>query len=214
MPLPQNQAQYIREVFIGEDPLLDALRQDMQRAGLPGWEIEPGNRRVLEILVKAISACRIIEIGTLGGYSAIAMARMLPPDGQLITIEANRRYAEFAREWVEKAGLAQVIQVWEGYALDLLPRAAEQGSFDVCFIDADKTNELSYLDWALENVRVGGLIIAHNAFGYGLLPGMLRHGMSAAGTTHAFNQRLADSPRTLATILPVGDGLAVALVTN
>ena len=208
----QSQLEYVRRVFIRDDPLLDALQADMQRDGLPGWEIEPENRRVLEILVKALDARRIVEIGTLGGYSAIAMARMMPPDGELITIEANARYAAFAQRWVERAGLADIVQVRVGRALDVLPQIVERGPFDLCFIDADKANELEYLDWALENVRVGGMIVAHNAFGYGTLPDALWHGLSSAGITHAFNRRLADSPRTLATILPVGDGMAVAVL--
>lgn len=202
---------YMQDLFGKEDVVLQAVRQDSLAQGLPAIQIEPESGRILQFLLRAIGARRVVEIGTLGGYSGIWLARALPEDGCLISLEVDPERAEFARAAFERAGLGDRTQVRLGHALDSLPALSAEGPFDAMFIDADKRNYPAYLSWALDNVRVGGLIMAHNAFWYGAVVQADRLPDSDVQGLLAFNQRIAEDPRLMGVIIPVGDGIAAAL---
>jgi len=157
------------EQWIGERivPVDDALRGALERSaagGLPAIQIEPPTGKLLSLLARMIGAERILEIGTLGGFSTIWLARALPDDGRLITLEADPHYAAVAQKNIAAAGLGERVDVRAGPALDELPRilAAGEGPFDLVFIDADKKNQDKYLAWALELTLVGSVIVGDN----------------------------------------------------
>ncbi len=155
---------YISEKLIGADPALDGAVSDSAAAGLPPIAVSPPQGKLLNLLARSIGARRILEVGTLGGYSTIWLARALPSGGSLVTLEANPDYAEIARANIARAGFADVAELRLGAALDTLPKlAAERGDpFDLIFIDADKWNTPNYFTWAVELSRPGSLIIADN----------------------------------------------------
>ena len=207
-------AAYTGSLFAREDALLRDLNAEIERRGFPRIQIGPQQGRALQLLLRAIDARRVLEIGTLGGYSAIWMARALPADGRLVTLELHEERARLARAFFRRAGLSERVEVCVGLAADTLKRIlAEQGecSWDACFIDADKESYPAYLRWARRLVRVGGLIIADNAYRGGAV---LQAAPGEAAAIDQFNRRLARDRGLLSTILPVGDGLAVALVTG
>lgn len=197
-------------LFGAEDQLLAALREEADRTGLPPIAISADEGRLLQVLLTAINARRVLEVGTLGGYSAICMARALPPGGRLLSIEINEAHAAFARRYIERAGLSDRIEVWIGRALDVLP-ALDGERFDAIFIDADKEPLPTYFEWALRLVRPGGLIIGDNA----LWGGRVYEGDESDDRTRAvreFNRRMATDPRVLSIIIPTHDGVAVGVV--
>jgi predicted O-methyltransferase YrrM len=155
---------YISERLVGADPVLDAAVKAAAAAGLPAIAVSPPQGKLLNLLARAIGARRILELGALGGYSTIWLARALPSGGRLVTLEANPEYAEVARANVARAGLAGIVELRVGAALETLPELASEGGepFDLIFIDADKTNTPNYYTWALELSRPGSLIIADN----------------------------------------------------
>ncbi len=155
---------YLNDLFAPPDAALDAALQAADEAGLPSQHVSPTQGKLLHVLARAVGARRILEIGTLGGYSTIWLARALPSDGRLISLEANPRHADVARANLARAGLAGVVEVRLGPALDSLPRLAEEegGPFDLVFIDADKKNNTRYCQWALRLTRPGSLIIVDN----------------------------------------------------
>jgi predicted O-methyltransferase YrrM len=164
------------------------------------------------VLLRAIGARRVLEVGTLGGSSAIWMARALPPDGRLFTIERDDRYAAFAERYVERAGLAGVVTVRRGRALDVLP-SLDGEEFDFVFLDADRAPLLTYLDWALRLVRPGGMIAVRNA----LLGGrVVSAGANADDeelrAVRDLNARVAADPRLTSILTPAYDGLLVTVV--
>jgi predicted O-methyltransferase YrrM len=201
---------YISGLFGAEDALLSALREEADRTGLPPISISADEGRLLQVLLTAINARRVLEVGTLGGYSAICMARALPPGGKLLSIDIEEAHATFARRYVARAGLSDRIEVRVGRALDLLP-SLDGERFDAMFLDADKEPLPTYFEWALRLVRPGGLIIGDNA----LWGGKVYGGEASDEKTRAvreFNRRMASDPRVLGIIVPTHDGVAVAVV--
>ena len=199
---------YVTEVLVADDPAVD-------RSGLPAHDVTPPQAKLLYLLARAVGARTILELGTLGGYSTIWLARALPEDGRLVTLEINDAYAHVARTNIAHAGLERIVDVRVGDALDTLPQLAGQ-TFDVIFIDADKRSNPNYLAWALKLARRGTLIVADNIVRDGALldPG---DDASAAGARR-FVELLAAEPRVEATVIQtVGgkghDGFALALVT-
>ena len=202
--------EYISGLFAPEDPLLAALREEADRTGLPPIAISPDEGRLLQVLLTAISARRVLEVGTLGGYSAIWMARALPETGTLLSLEIEPAHAEFARRYVERAGLADRIEIRVGRALDLLPSLDGQ-RFDAVFLDADKEPLPTYFDWALRLLRPGGLLIADNAlWGGRVLDDAEQDEKTAA--VREFNRRLAADPRIVGIVVPTHDGVAIGVV--
>ena len=208
----EDLAAYIERLFAPEDALLRELREEIRHRGMPEIYISPDEGRLLQVLLTAIGARRVLEIGTLGGYSTIWLARALPADGRVVSLEIEPARAEIAREFARRAGLEGVIDVRVGAALDSLAGIEAEGvePFDACFIDADKANYSAYLDHALRLVRPGGLILGDNALWAGrvLDPEPADEDTRAV---HAFNQRLATAPELVATIVVIRDGLAVAV---
>jgi predicted O-methyltransferase YrrM len=155
---------YISEKLVGADPVLDVAVSDSGAAGLPAIAVSPPQGKLLNLLARTIGARRILEVGTLGGYSTIWLARALGSGGRVVTLEANPDYAEVARANLARAGFADIVELRVGAALDTLPEIAAEGGepFDLIFIDADKKNTPNYFTWALELSRPGSLIIADN----------------------------------------------------
>ena len=133
-------------------------------AASPQISLEPNEAKLLQLLVRLCGAKRVVEVGALAGYSGICIARALPADGKLITIEVSSLHAKVARAHFAHAGLADKATVLHGAGVDVLPKLASAGPFDLMFIDADKGNYHNYLDWAADNLRVGGAVVADNAF--------------------------------------------------
>ncbi|HTD58489.1 MAG TPA: O-methyltransferase [Solirubrobacteraceae bacterium] len=216
---------YINEHLLTSDTALDEALAVSEAAGLPPIAITPNQGKLLQLLARIHGAHSILELGTLGGYSTIWLARALPQDGQLITLECDPRYAEVARANISSAGVADVVQVRVGPALQTVPELHAEGAgpFDMIFIDADKQNYPGYLEWALELSRVGTLIIGDNVVRAGAIidpraddPSFDDGGVAAG--VRRFYELLAAEPRVSATaIQTVGakghDGFAVALVT-
>ncbi len=209
---------YFTNLLLHDDPALDAALRASAEAGLPPHHVAPNQGKLLCLLARIQGARHILEIGTLGGYSAIWLARALPSGGRLVSLEANPHYAEVARANIDRAGLDEVVDVRVGPALESIARIGEQGGepFDLVFIDADKANNPHYLKRALQLSRPGSLIVADN---------VVREGAVIDGTStdpdvrgiRRFTELLALEPRVSATVVQtVGgkgyDGLALALV--
>jgi predicted O-methyltransferase YrrM len=209
---------YFADLLVVPDPALDAALETSAAAGLPAMHVSPAQGKLLHLLARAIGARAVLEIGTLGGYSAIWLARALPLGGRLITLEADHDHAMIARANIAMAGLADVIEVHQGRALDSLPLLAAEGRgpFDLVFIDADKPNNIAYFDWALALSRPGSLIIVDNVVRGGRVIDAESGDVTIRGARQ-FNERLAAEPRVSAiAIQTVGskgyDGFAIALV--
>lgn len=200
---------YVAEHTRGEDAHLAALRVAAGEAGLPPISIGPAQGSLLGVLLRLVRAKEVVEVGTLGGYSATWMARALPVGGRVRTIEASDKHADFAEEWLARSDVASVVEVHRGRGADVLPTFAAD-SADAAFLDADKRNYPLYLEQCLRIVRVGGLIAADNAFGFGQLLDAqprdpdVRH-------VRAFNDLVAREARLEGVIVPLGDGCWVAV---
>lgn len=203
-------SQYITDLFAVQDEALKRTWEDTPKKGLPAISVRPEEGRFLQLLVRACGATKALEIGTLGGYSGIWIARGLAPGGRLITLEKEPLHAEVARQHFTAAGVASQVEIRVGDAHQSLQALAAEGPFDFVFIDAEKPGYPAYFDWALENTRLGGVITAHNALRGGavLAKGELDEGARAI---RAFNQRVAGEPRVISTIFPAGDGTLIAV---
>ncbi len=205
---PQIHA-YIQALFAPEDSVLQSVRQEAARHGLPQIAIGPEEGAFLHLLVRLSGARRILEIGTLAGYSAIWMARALPEDGHLYTIEKSPRHASVARRNFRRAGMEGRITLWEGEAGQLLAQAASYAPFDFVFMDADKEGYPRYYAWALEHLPPGGVIAAHNALWGGSVAQEVRG--PAIDAIREFNRLVAADPRVTAHLYPAGDGTLIAV---
>ncbi|HXU41740.1 MAG TPA: O-methyltransferase [Burkholderiales bacterium] len=208
--------QYIADTLVQPDKALTAALEASDKAGLPAISVSPSHGKLLWILARLVNAKRILEVGTLGGYSAIWMARALPEAGKLISLEAVAKHAEVARKNIERAGLGARVEVRIGQALDTLPSV--QGPFDFAFIDADKQNNAEYFSWALKLSRPGSVIVVDNVVRDGKVVDARSRDASVQGVRR-LNELIAAEKRVSATaIQTVGmkgyDGFAVALVTG
>jgi len=206
---------YVEELFAPPDPVLEAALRRSRDAGLPEINVPRNEGKLLQLLAEIAGARRVLEIGTLGGYSTIHLARALPEDGSLVSLELDERYARVARENVREAGLGERVEVRVGDAKELLARMVEEGEgpFDLAFIDADKEGYPEYLEWALRLSRPGSLILVDNVIRGG---SVLDPGDELARATRDLNERIARDPRLSALVLPLIreqiDGLAMARV--
>jgi caffeoyl-CoA O-methyltransferase len=205
-------AEWLLETYAPEDEVLAEIRARSTAAGLPDIQVAALDARHLEVLARASVARRAVEIGTLGGYSGVAILRGLGEGGELDTIDSEPRHADVARESFRRAGFAERARVHVGLALDVLPRLERRGPFDLVFIDADKEGYPRYLDWAAQNLRPGGIVLLDNAFLFGHLP-EAPAGERAASirAMQAVHQTLAGSGKFRATPLPTGEGLALGV---
>jgi predicted O-methyltransferase YrrM len=204
---------YLRQTFAVEDEILTSIREQTPLRGLPAIAVKPEEGRFLQFLTAACGARLALEIGTLGGYSGTWIARGLPADGRLITLEKEPDHAAVAKDHFQIAGVSDRVEVRVGKAQDLLPDLQSQGPFDFIFIDAEKEGYPSYLDWALDNLRPGGIVAAHNAFRHGAITDPYSHSPDTEAILQ-FNQRLAEDSRLVSNIIPTGDGLAVAVMKS
>ena len=210
---------YITDLLVPPDTALAEALRTSAAAGLPAINVTPNLGKLLQILALLRGARFILEIGTLGGYSTIWLARALPADGRLVTLEADSKHAEVARANLARAGLAGVVELRLGRALDTLPQLAAEGRgpFDLIFIDADKPSYPEYLAWALRLSRRGSLIVADNVVRDGAVIDAASDDPRVQGVRR-FNELLAAEPRVSATVIQtVGskgyDGFAIAVVT-
>jgi predicted O-methyltransferase YrrM len=210
---------YIAARLLPPDPLMDEVLAANHAGGLPAIDVSAAQGRYLELLVRMTGARRILEIGTLGGYSTIWMARALPADGKVVTLEYSARHAGVARANFERAGLSARIDLRVGPALESLPGVEKDGlgPFDLVFIDADKPNNPGYLEWAVKLSRPGTVIVLDNVIRDGKV---IREnsGDASVGGARAGFEFLGTHPRLAATALQtVGakgyDGFAIAIVS-
>ncbi len=201
---------FIEERFAAEDELLRELRRDMESRGLPVIQVPAVTGRLLQVLVAATGARRVVEVGTLAGYSAIWMARALPSDGELVTLEKDAERGELARSYFERAGLEDRIEVQIGRARELMAGLGPDASRDLVFVDADKEGNREYAEAAARLLRPGGSLVVDNALWRGRV---LDAGSedAAARAVRDFDDWIASDERFLATVLTVGDGLLWAV---
>ena len=258
--------EYVRRLFAAEDDCLREVRARADEAGLPQIQLPPATARAVQVLLRAVGAKRVLEVGALAGYSAVWIARALPPEGRLITLEIDPKHAALVRQSLEAAGVADQAEVRVGDAATAMAALGPPASFDAVFLDADKERYAQYAEEAARLLRSGGLLLADNALWKGrvaeleavgdlelgpeaaagdlgadaeedagevasdlgadaggpadMVPAADREATSAAAEAldaerakimHAFNRKLAGDSRFDATVLPVGDGLAVAV---
>jgi predicted O-methyltransferase YrrM len=209
---------YLAETLIGSDPALEEALAANSAAGLPSIDVSAPQGKLIHLMARMAGARKALEIGALGGYSTIWLARALPDDGRLVTLELNPRNAEVARRNVARAGLAAKVEISTGAALATLPgiEAEGLGPFDFVFIDADKTNNAAYLEWALRLSRPGTAIVVDNVVRDGEVVEAASRDPDVIGVRRMF-EPIAREPRLSATaIQTVGakgwDGFALAIV--
>lgn len=212
--------EYYSNLFMPHDPVLEQALADSGAAGLPGINVAPNQGKLLFLMAKAAGVRKILEIGTLGGYSTIWLARALPPQGSLITLELNPKHAEIARKNIARAGLEGVVRVRQGPALSSLEQLVSEqaGPFDLIFIDAHKPEYTEYFQWSFKLSRPGTLIIADNVVRNGAVADPASKDEMVLGIRR-FNDAVAKEKRVSATALQtVGskgyDGLVVAVVNG
>ena len=210
--LLQEYDRYISGLFATEDDALRSAREEMLREGMPGISVSASEGKVLHILARIIGARRILEIGTLGGYSTIWLARALPPEGKLTSLEIDTRYAEVARRNLKRAGVEEKVEIRVGPALKSLSRltAEAEGPFDLVFIDADKDGYVNYLRKAMPLVREGGLVLGDNT-----LPDAVLDPAAESGTKR-YNAEVSARPDLNSILVPVLrssgiDGLLISI---
>jgi predicted O-methyltransferase YrrM len=211
-PISDETFEYMVRLFPVEDDLLRNLRTEAIAAEIPEIQISPEQGAFMQVLLRGMGARRIIEVGTLGGYSAIIMARALPEDGRLVTIERDPFRAEFAREQARKAGLGEKIEVKVGAGADVLERElAGSGPYDFAFIDADKPSYVRYLELIYPMMRTGGIIAGDNALAWGRIAEKMSDDPDVRGMQE-FNRAMAGHPGLQSSIVPVGDGMCIGVV--
>jgi predicted O-methyltransferase YrrM len=210
---------YIQNLYTPQDEALEMALLNMSRDELPPINVSPNEGKLLYLLTKMTGAKKVLEIGTLGGYSTIWLARALPADGRVLTLEYSDKHAAVARHNIARAGLADRVEVRIGAGLDLLPQIAAngEGPFDLFFIDADKESYPGYLEWAIKLARPGSVILSDNLIRNGAVidPDPTNRVTVAVAR---FNQELATNPRLESLILPIMrghvDGLGLTIVKN
>jgi len=209
---------YISDLLAHEDEALTAATHSLKEAGMPAISVSPNQGKFLQVMAILCNAKNILELGTLAGYSTIWMARALPADGRLITLESDPKHAAVAQKNIDRAGLTKQVQIKTGKALDILPQLVEEGAgpFDMIFIDADKPPYAEYFQWALRLSRPGTLIVADNVIRDGKVIDE-NNTEPAVDGARRFNAMLGANTAVTATIVQmVGvkeyDGMALAVV--
>lgn len=209
---------YFQERVLAPDRALQAAVEASERAGLPAIQVTPLQGKLLMLLAQLHGSRSILEIGTLGAYSTIWLARALPEDGKLVTLEVNPKHADVARANLARAGVAERVEIRIGQALDSLAELARQGRgpFDFVFVDADKEHNAEYLEWALKLTGPGSVIVVDNVVRHGAVVDASSRDASVVGTRR-FVERLAAEPRVSATAVQIVgskgyDGMVIARV--
>lgn len=206
-PVTAEHFKYLARRTTQEDVFLRNLKASARTEGIPPIWISPEQGSFIQILLMGTGARDVVEVGTLAGYSAVWMARALPENGRVRTIERSSQYADFAKHWIARSDVAHKISVHRGKASEILATFAAN-SADAIFIDADKEGYTSYLEEGKRIVRRGGLILADNAFGFGRLFDAADPDVSIM---RAFNDLMANETGLKSIIVPIGDGLWVGL---
>jgi len=203
-------ARYVTELFAPEDPTLAAIRARHAELELPPIHISPDEGKLLHVLLRAVGAATVLEIGSLAGYSGVWLARALPPPphGRLTTIENDPQHAALARRAFAEAGVADRVRLIEGAALELLPTLAP--GFDAVFVDADKEPLAQYFEWSVRLLRPGGLLLCDNAFYHGAVVDDGDRSRATEGV-RAFNRLAATDPRVICAVAPIRDGLVIGV---
>ena len=215
--LAQQIDDYIERLFIPRDGALSQGLKDAQGAGLPAINVSANEGKLLYLITKIAGARRVLEIGTLGGYSTTWLARALPPDGKVVTLELSDRHAAIARQNLDRAGVGHKVEVRIGRAVDLLRAMIQSGEmpFDVVFIDADKETYVEYLNLSIQLAHPGSLILADNLLRNGRVIDAHPADANARGAK-AYNEAMAAHPRLDSLILPIIrenlDGLSISIV--
>jgi predicted O-methyltransferase YrrM len=207
---------YLAANVLPGDPALDAALADNAAAGLPSIDVSPLQGQLLYLLARMIGARRILEVGTLGGYSTICLARAVGEGGRVVTLEAEPEHADVARRNIARAGLSGIVDLRLGFALDILPTLAGEAPFDLIFLDADKPSMPDYLTWSLRLSRVGTVIIGDNVVRDGKVADVRSADPSVQGVQR-YLKMIGENPRLNGTALQIvgskgWDGLAIALV--
>ena len=203
-------ASYLDAAAGPEDAILSEIRQRAARAGLPDIAVSRFDGRHLTAVARAVQARKIVEIGTLAGYSAVCLARALPHGGRLDTFESDPKHAKVAAESFRRAGLEKLVSLHVGRAAEKLPSIEENGPFDLVFIDGDKTGYPDYLRWSIANLRRGGVVLADNVFRAAFAPDA-NWGRDSVEALDLFNRELATGGSFVATFLPTVEGLAMGV---
>jgi predicted O-methyltransferase YrrM len=203
---------YITHLFSQEDEVQKKIFKAIPEKGLPAIMIKPEEGRFLQFLAQSANALLALEIGTLGGYSGLWIIRGLVQGGKLITLEKEQRHADVALEHFKMAGVDDQVEIKVGEANKLLQDLSTQGPFDFIFIDADKAGYPAYYEWAMENLRVGGILAAHNAFRKGSVAGIAPED-EFTDIMKNFNKKVAGDQRGVSTIFPAGDGMIISVKT-
>jgi predicted O-methyltransferase YrrM len=212
---------YLGSQLLEEDPVLNRVTETSQQSGLPPIAVSPLQGKFLYLLARLMGARQVLEIGTLGGYSAIWLGRALPPApvGRLVSLEVNPMHADVALVNIADAGLAETVEVRVGAALDSLPKLAQalgEGAFDFTFIDADKQNNAAYFSWAMKLTRPGGVIVVDNVVRQGHVVDDRSDDQSVLGTRKLFAEMAQDKRMTATALQTVGvkgyDGFTISIV--
>jgi caffeoyl-CoA O-methyltransferase len=207
-------AKYAVELFTPEDAVLEEVRHRSDAKKLPAIQVGTMDGLHLEVLTRAIGAKRVVEIGTLGGYSGLCLLRGMGAGGKLYTFEYEPTHAEVAAETFRKAGFAKQVEIFVGPAASNLSKINKEGPFDLVFVDADKVSYPEYLDWAAEHLRVGGVLLGDNTFAWGMIADEnfeTAEDEAAVRGLREFNRLAARSGRFRSTVLPTGEGLTMAV---
>jgi caffeoyl-CoA O-methyltransferase len=205
---------YLEQTFTPQDLVLKEIVARSKAKGLPQIHVAPMDGLHLEVLTRISGAKKAVEIGTLGGYSGVCISRGMGPEGFLYTFDADRKHTEVATESFRKAGVIERVKTFIGPAIDNLPKINSEGPFDLVFVDADKVGYPAYLQWAAENLRIGGLLIGDNTLGWGMIAHQNFENPEDEPSVRAlqtFNKTAAQSGRFKTTLLPTGEGLTVAV---
>jgi predicted O-methyltransferase YrrM len=215
-PLWAEVDKYFSDTLAPQDEHLVAALKANRQAGLPAIDVSPLQGKFLHVMVRMAAAKRVLEIGLLGGYSTIWMARALARGGRIVSLEYNPKHAEVARQNLKRAGLLSRVDIRVGPALETLPHLTSEGPFDLIFIDADKVNNAAYLDWAIKLARRGSVIIVDNVARHGHIVDAKTGGPDVQGTRKCLKKMGADPRISAFAMQTVGakglDGFAMAVV--
>ena len=206
--------EYASSLFAPEDKLLQDIQKEAQSLDLGGMSLNSVEAKLLSLLIQLRGVKKVVEVGTFLGYSALCMARALPEDGELYTLEKDPSRAEQARQFLDRDTCGSQVKIFTGEALSQLDSLEDQGPFDMIFIDANKGGYVDYLNWAEKNIRPGGLIVGDNTFLFGAVYGESRNhkmGEKTIETMREFNRRLSCPDKYESLLLPTQEGMTIAI---
>jgi predicted O-methyltransferase YrrM len=213
-PITEELYTYIVDTFAQEDDLLKAMPGAAEAKGIPQIHISPEQGKFLQVMMAAVNAKKVLEVGSLFGYSTLWMARALPAGGKLVTVELDPLHARTTRENIARAGLGDRVEVRQGDAREVLPQLTSEGPFDLAFIDAEKAEYIHYFDQVMQLMRPGGMVIGDNASAQGRAwnANLPKGEREYVEHIRAFNRHMATDPRLVSLLVPISDGMCVGVV--